>query len=164
MNILIACIGNIFLGDDGFGVEVARALAPRPLPEGVLVKDLGIRGLDLAYALLDPRDLTILVDACPLGGIPGTLYVIEPGEEPGEASIDPHSMNPMNALRTVRSMGGPAGPVLIVGCEPVDLGPKEGKLGLSQPVAAAVQEAAALIEALVEKVLRGESAVAVTHT
>ena len=78
MKILIACIGNIFLGDDGFGVEVARRLASRPLPPDVTVKDFGIRGFDLAYALMDSQDLTILVDACARGGAPGTVFVIEP--------------------------------------------------------------------------------------
>ncbi|MGH7848434.1 MAG: hydrogenase maturation protease, partial [Candidatus Binatia bacterium] len=72
--ILVAGIGNIFLGDDGFGVEVARELAKRKLPESVRVVDFGIRGFDLAYALLDGYDLTILVDAAPRGGLPGTLY------------------------------------------------------------------------------------------
>jgi hydrogenase maturation protease len=76
--ILVACIGNIFLGDDGFGVEVARELSKRPLPSDVLVRDFGIRGLDLAYALLDHSGLTILVDASPRGELPGTVYLIEP--------------------------------------------------------------------------------------
>ena len=76
--ILVACIGNIFLGDDGFGVEVARQLALRSLPPDVVVKDFGIRGFDLTYALLDHNELTILVDACPRGGSPGTVYVVEP--------------------------------------------------------------------------------------
>src|SRR4029077_20136764 len=78
LRILIACVGNIFLGDDGFGVEVARRLAGRPLPEGVVLKDFGIRGFDLTYALLDGYDLTILVDACPRGAAPGTLHLIDP--------------------------------------------------------------------------------------
>src|ERR1700734_1751902 len=81
--ILIAGIGNIFLGDDAFGSEVARRLAARPMPDGVKVVDFGIRGFDLTYALLDGSDATILVDATPRGGPPGTLYVIEP--DPGEA-------------------------------------------------------------------------------
>ena len=82
--ILIACIGNIFLGDDGFGTEVARRLAGRNLPTEVIVKDFGIRGLDLTYALLDPYELVILVDACPRGGEPGTIYLVEP--DPVESS------------------------------------------------------------------------------
>src|SRR6202040_1259682 len=76
--ILIACIGNIFLGDDGFGTEVARRLAGGSLPPGVILKDFGIRSLDLTYALLDPYELVILVDACPRGGEPGTVYLVEP--------------------------------------------------------------------------------------
>jgi hydrogenase maturation protease len=162
MKILVACIGNIFLGDDGFGVEVARVLSSRPLPEGVVVKDFGIRGLDLAYALLDPYDLAILVDACPLGGPPGTVYVIEPETNPetnrdqSGPAIEPHNMNPMAVLSTVQSMGGAGGPMLIVGCEPADLGPEEGKMGLTEPVTAAVAEAVGLVESLVEKLLRGE--------
>lgn len=156
MKILVACIGNIFLGDDGFGVEVARHLEGQALPEGVAVKDFGIRGLDLAYALLDPWDFTILVDACPRGGAPGNLYVIEPDPELGEPSIDPHAMNPMNVLRTARSMGAVTSRILVVGCEPGDLGPDEGKLGLTKPVAAAVEKAAVLIESLIGRIARGE--------
>src|SRR3954462_334859 len=76
--LLIAGVGNIFLGDDAFGVEVVQRLARRPLPEGIRVVDFGIRGLDLAYALLDGYEATILVDALPRGGPPGTLYVLEP--------------------------------------------------------------------------------------
>ena len=82
--ILVACIGNIFLGDDGFGTEVARRLAARTLPPEVSVKDFGIRGLDLTYALLEPYELTILVDACPRGGEPGSVYLIEPDPPTGE--------------------------------------------------------------------------------
>ena len=76
--ILVACIGNIFLGDDGFGVEVARRFADRPLPEGVRLVDFGIRSYDLAYAMMEDWELIILVDAVPRGGEPGTVYVIEP--------------------------------------------------------------------------------------
>src|SRR5579884_4296763 len=76
--ILIACIGNIFLGDDGFGVEVARRLMHRQYPEGVQVRDFGIRGIDLAYAMLEDYDSLVLVDAVPRGSPPGTLYLIEP--------------------------------------------------------------------------------------
>ena len=83
--ILVACIGNIFLGDDGFGVEVAKRLLPRAFPPQVFVKDFGIRGFDLAYALMDSYDLTILVDACARGGSPGTVYVIEP--DPVDAKL-----------------------------------------------------------------------------
>src|ERR1700722_9702342 len=125
--ILVACIGNIFLGDDGFGTEVARRLASRALPPEAILKDFGIRGLDLTYALLDPYDLVILVDACPRGGEPGSVYLVEPDpvEANACASLDAHSMNPMNVLRTVKSMGGASGRILIVGCEPAELGSDE---------------------------------------
>jgi len=160
--ILVACVGNIFLGDDGFGVEVARRLAGRPMTEDVRVTDFGIRGFDLTYALLDPHELTILVDACPRGGVPGTVYLIEPDPAGTDASdvlpapLEMHGMNPMNVLRMVRSMGGEAGRILVVGCEPGELGSDEdGTLGLSEPVEAAVEEAVALIEKLVVKVQDG---------
>ena len=152
--ILIACIGNIFLGDDGFGVEVARRMAGRSLPPGVTLKDFGIRGFDLTYALLEPYDLVILVDACPRGGDPGAVYLIDPaGDSLPDAApgpLDMHGMNPMKVLRTVKSMGGPQNRTLIVGCEPVDLGSdEEGKLGLSEAVMAAVDVAIDMIEKLV---------------
>jgi hydrogenase maturation protease len=148
--ILIAGIGNIFLGDDGFGTEVARRLAGRALPPEVVVKDFGISGIDLTYALLDPYELVILVDACARGGEPGSVYLIEPEFlEGASAPFEAHSMNPMNVLRTVRQMGGARGRILLVGCEPADLGPEEGKLGLSDAVEAAIGEAIPMIEKLV---------------
>ena len=150
--ILIACIGNIFLGDDAFGVEVARLLAARPQPDGVRVVDYGIRGLDLAYAILDGYDVTIMVDATARGGEPGTLYLIEPdaSEANGPATVEAHAMNPESVLRLVGSMGGLPGRVLVVGCEPETLGPEdEGLMGLSAPVEAALGEAVSMIESLV---------------
>ena len=160
--ILVAGIGNIFLGDDAFGVEVAGALAERKLPESVRVTDFGIRGFDLAYALLDGYDVTILVDACPRGDAPGTLYVVEPDldsldspESP--ATIETHGMNPLNVLRLAKTMEKKLSRVLLVGCEPQDLGGEEGKMGLSEPLAAAVEPAASLVESLVGKIIRGES-------
>lgn len=164
-SVLIAGIGNIFLGDDAFGVEVAQLLAGRKLPERVKVVDFGIRGFDLAYALLDRFDVTILVDACPRGGAPGTLYVIEPdlnvsaqeAPEAGQTTVDAHSMNPMNVIRMAESMGGELKRILLVGCEPLTLGPEEGAMGLSEPVAAMVEEAANRIESLVETIQRSES-------
>jgi hydrogenase maturation protease len=162
--ILIACIGNIFLGDDGFGTEVARRMARRQLPPGVVLQDFGIRGIDLTYALLEPFELVILVDACARGGEPGTIYLVEPdaveamSAEGSPASLETHGMNPMNVLRMVQSMGGAPGRVLIVGCEPADLGSDEdGKLELSDPVQGAVGEAIDLIETLVSKILQSES-------
>ena len=108
---LIAGIGNIFLGDDAFGVEVAAELSRRRLPEGMKVVDFGIRGLDLTYALLDEYRCVILVDATPRGGTPGELYVIEPdncesdsAEVRADPLIDTHEMNPLKVLRLVRAM------------------------------------------------------------
>ena len=157
--ILIGCIGNIFLGDDGFGTEVARRLAGRPLPEGVVVKDFGIRGFDLTYALLEPYELILLVDACARGGEPGTIYVIKPEPSTGPpAPLEAHGMNPANVLRLVQSIGGTPAQILVVGCEPADFGSEdEGKLGLSEPVAAAIDEAVATIDTLVANALRGVS-------
>jgi hydrogenase maturation protease len=161
-SILIAGIGNIFLGDDAFGVEVVQRLAGRKWPERVKAIDFGIRGFDLAYALLDGSDVTILVDACPRGGTPGSLYVIEPdlksldAPDAQQTSVDAHSMNPMNVIRMAKSMGGELKKILLVGCEPATLGPEEGQMGLSEPVAAVVEEAAKLVESLVEKIRNGE--------
>lgn len=158
--ILIAGIGNIFMGDDAFGSETARALMKKNLPENVRVVDFGIRGLDLAYTLLDGKeDVTILVDATPRGGEIGTLYTIEPDlaeldenlEE--QAAIDPHGMNPLKVLAMVKSMGGEIKRILLVGCEPEMLKENEEKMGMNEPVIAAVGEAVKIIEKLIEKIL-----------
>ncbi len=157
--ILVAGIGNIFLGDDAFGVEVVRRLASRKLPETVRVADFGIRGFDLAYALQDGYEATILVDACPHGQAPGTLYVIEPDlkalrdPETPQAPVNAHAMNPESVLRTARAMNIAVKNILLVGCEPETLGGEEGQMGLSAPVEAAVEEAVALVGSLIEKVL-----------
>jgi hydrogenase maturation protease len=155
--ILVAGIGNIFLGDDGFGVEVAQRLADRPMGEGVRVADYGIRGYDLAYALADDPDHTVLVDACPRGQPPGTVYLIEPDlealdqDESQPIVYDAHTMTAVSVLRLARSMGAPLRRVLVVGCEPATLGPEEGQLGLSPVVQAAVDQAVTLIESLVAR-------------
>jgi hydrogenase maturation protease len=166
--ILIACIGNIFLGDDAFGVEVARRLAERPLPEGVRVVDFGIRGLDLTYALLDGCDVAILVDAAPRGHAPGTLYVIEPDPilpgppaphdlTPGDLLIETHGMDPAKVLRLVAELGGQVRDILVVGCEPTPLASEdEMEMAISAPVRAAVEEAIPLIESLVARIRSGE--------
>jgi|SRR5580658_8459333 hydrogenase maturation protease len=153
--ILVAGIGNIFLGDDGFGVEVVRRLAQNKFPESVLVRDFGIRGYDLAYALLDGYDLIILVDAVPRGSHPGTLYVIEPEMNPDAGvpngvALDAHAMNPVSVLQLAKSLGPVSGTVLLVGCEPATLGGDEGAMGLSEAVAAVVDQAAALVKRLIE--------------
>jgi hydrogenase maturation protease len=161
--ILIACIGNIFLGDDGFGVEVAKQFAGRKLPDGVSVVDFGIRGFDLAYALMDGCDVTIFVDATERGEKPGTLYVIEPdlrefdNLDAHAMAADAHGMNPVKVLGMVKSMGGQFKRILLVGCEPETLGPEEGQMGLSETVQAAVEEAVELIESLVAGILTESS-------
>lgn len=156
--ILIAGIGNIFFGDDGFGVEVVRRLAQREWPDHVRVIDFGIRGFDLAMALLEDFSLVILVDATLRGGPPGTLYVIEAdpdvGDEPAPAGsmVDPHSLDPVKVLALAKTMGGRPGRVLVVGCEPATTGLEEAwdvTAGLSEPVQLAVEEAVALVESLV---------------
>jgi hydrogenase maturation protease len=161
--VLVAGIGNVFLGDDAFGVEVARRLARREWPSEVRVADFGIRGLDLAFALLDDFDVVLLVDATRRGGPPGTLYVLEPrvGAAPAltdaPRTIDPHGMDPVQVLRMVEDLGGRVRRLLVVGCEPGEVGAEqEMEMGLSDPVRAAVDEAASLVEALVERALRGE--------
>lgn len=161
-HILIAGIGNIFLGDDAFGSEVARRLAQRTLPDEVRVVDFGIRGLDLVYALLDNYEVTVFVDATPRGEAPGTLYTIEPDlrefDELNEqdAMIEPHGMNPMKVLGMVKAMGGEFKRILLVGCEPEPISADEERMGLSEPVEHAVEEAIRLIESLVEKILAEE--------
>lgn len=164
--ILIACIGNIFFGDDGFGVEVARRLTSRrdrPYPEGVQVVDFGIRGIELAYSLLEDFEALILVDAVPRGGSPGTVYLIEPdlsnlgpvqGIEAGRVAIDSHSMDPLKVLAFARTLGAPPIRTLLIGCEPSP--PKEGEeyeemqMGLSPAVEASIDQAIGLLDTLIE--------------
>jgi hydrogenase maturation protease len=152
---LVAGIGNVFLGDDGFGVEVVARLAKRPLPEGVEVADFGIRGFDLAYALMESYDFAILVDALPRGGEPGRLFVLEPdlAQVDSRGMADGHSMDPMAVLRLVKQFGGQAPRLYVVGCEPASLGGEEGETGLSQPVESALDEAVTMVEDLVRQLL-----------
>ncbi|HYV36397.1 MAG TPA: hydrogenase maturation protease [Gemmataceae bacterium] len=158
--ILIAGVGNIFFGDDGFGVEVAQRLAERPLSEGVRVVDFGIRGLDLAYALLDGYDAAILVDAVARGGAPGKLYVLELDaaqdalNDKAGLLIEPHTLDPARVLALVKSLGGNVGRMLLVGCQPQPPDPDDLRMELSEPVRAAVQESLDLIESLIEKLQR----------
>ncbi len=137
---LVAGVGNIFFGDDGFGVEVAKRLAECELPEGVTVADYGISGMHLAYDLSDGYDRAILIDATPRGGTPGTVYVLEPEApaEPNTALFDAHGMQPDVVLGMLGMLGGNTGRMLIVGCEPASADPG---IGLSEQVAAAVDDA-----------------------
>lgn len=160
--ILVAGVGNIFLGDDAFGVEVVQRLATRTLPENVCVIDFGIRSYDLAYALMEPWELVILVDALPRGGQPGTVYTIEPhlpqSVEP-PTSIDAHSMNPVSVLQLVNKLGGDLRALLVVGCEPSTMDADEGgRMGLSHPVQAAVDEAIRMIEELITGIRKSTAA------
>ncbi len=156
--ILVAGIGNIFLGDDAFGVEVARRMAQLNLPKCVRVTDFGIRGFDLAYALQDGYETTILVDACPRGDAPGTLYVIEPDlnaldDNAAQPAVEAHAMNPVSVLRLARAMNIELKNILLVGCEPETLGGEEGHMGLSASVEAGLDEAVNLVQSLIHKIL-----------
>ncbi len=155
--ILIAGIGNIFMGDDAFGVHVAQRLAIRKQPEGVRVVDFGIRGLDLAYALSDGYDCVILVDAVHRGEPPGTLYTIEPDirrpgatDEPEELP-DAHGMDPVKVLQMAGHLGALPSRVLLVGCEPGELPGSEGRMGLSPAVESVLDEAVRLVEKLIRE-------------
>jgi hydrogenase maturation protease len=155
---MIAGVGNIFLGDDGFGVEVARRLADAGLPDWVRVADYGISGMHLAYDLAEGFETTILVDASPRGEPPGTVYIMElngpdgPGEPvpggptPPLAVLDGHGMQPDLVLGMLGMLGADAGRVLLVGCEPASI---DARIGLSAPVAAAVDEAVRIVHDLV---------------
>ncbi|GGT16309.1 hydrogenase maturation protease [Streptomyces chromofuscus] len=155
---LVAGAGNIFLGDDGFGVEAARLLSGQDLPPGVEVADIGIRGVHLAYQLLDGYDTLVLLDATARGGKPGTLYLIDaarPGSRPPPQSVplDGHRMTPDAVLALLDTLcaGTGASPprrTLVVGCEPATV--EEG-IGLSPPVAAALPEAVRLVLGLVRE-------------
>lgn len=162
--ILVAGVGNVFLGDDGFGVEVVQRLSRRrPLPQDVRVVDFGVSGIDLTFALLDGVDAAILVDSVQRGEPPGSLYVIEPEPEPDVESdpsdmqpvfLSPHQMDLGKVLRLVRMLGSECQNIVLVGCEAVSFGidPEgQGRMGLSDPVAASVDKAVELIEMLIEQ-------------
>ena len=150
--VLVAGVGNLFLGDDGFGPEVARRLAGRPLPAGVRVVDYGIRGMHLAYDLLDGYDELVILDAAPRGGRPGDVVVLEVGEgDFGTGEFDGHGMEPTAVLSSLGSLGGRLPRTYVVGCEPADI--DEG-IGLSPSVAAAVDPA---VDAVLRLLATGEN-------
>ncbi|HEX3917327.1 MAG TPA: hydrogenase maturation protease [Caulobacteraceae bacterium] len=161
--ILVAGIGNIFSGDDAFGVEVAQRLARRPQPDGVKVVDFGIRGLDLTYALLDGYEAAILVDAAARGHRPGTVTVVEPEPRvgrtlaPEDLMISGHDLDPAKVLDLVEALGGGCGHIVLVACEPFDCGGEEGVMGLSPVVADAIEPAAATVERLIAAFLGSEA-------
>jgi hydrogenase maturation protease len=160
--ILVAGIGNVFFGDDGFGVQVAASLDASKLPAGVHVVDFGIRSYDLAYALTSGRyEAAILVDAGTRGGVPGDIYVLSPeldkSSEPAPANA--HAMNPETVLRMARTFGPLPNQILVVACEPETLGGEDGRLGLSKTVEAAVDRAVSVVESLVTRVSNGEQIV-----
>jgi len=152
--ILVGGIGNIFNGDDGFGVEVVQRLRARPqgMPDGVTAVDFGIRGLDLVYALLNPHDAVVLVDAAPRGEPAGTVSVIQVmAQDTAGRSFSPHALDPAAALEMARSLGAGDTPVFVVACEPLTLGDEEGAMGLSPPVAAAIEPAIVAVDDLVQR-------------
>jgi hydrogenase maturation protease len=150
--ILVGGIGNIFLGDDAFGSEVARQMLKGRSRDNVRIVDFGIRGVDLVYALLEDYDLIVLVDTVKRGGPPGTLYVIEPQIENVVSFVDAHGIDPVRALASAQAMGARLHHVRIIGCEPETFGPDgEGRMGLSAPVGSAVAKASELIESLIQE-------------
>ncbi|MFE7741039.1 hydrogenase maturation protease [Nocardia sp. NPDC057455] len=147
---LIAGIGNIFLGDDGFGPEVVRRLPRHPDP-GVRAVDYGIRGMHLAYDLLDPWDALVLIDALPDRGAPGRIAVFAAApEDTGAAHLDAHAMSPDAVFAGVRALGGALPPTVVIGCQVACV--EEG-IGLSGPVAAAVDEAVAAVDVVLAGLL-----------
>lgn len=163
--VLVAGIGNIFFGDDGFGVEVATRLARSPVPAGVKLVEFGIRGLHLAYELLDGYDALVLIDTMPIGEAPGTVALVEaevptapvaPDPEEQGPAVDAHTMSPAVVLATLANLGGSVERVLIVACQPATL--TDG-IGLSDVVATAVDPAVALVYEVVADLLPATKAV-----
>lgn len=143
--VLIAGVGNMFFGDDGFGVEVARRLVEDP-PPGARVADFGIRSIHLVYELLEPVDVCIIVDCMPRGAAPGTLYVLEPDPVRDEASVaNAHGMDLSVVFAAVQDLAGRMPLTRVVGCEPATTEPG---IGLSSSVTQAVPAAIALVRDL----------------
>jgi hydrogenase maturation protease len=157
--VLVACVGNIFLSDDGFGVEVAATLSRTPMPLGAKVVDFGIRSVHLVYELLEGYDVLVVVDTvAQQKGPPGTLYVIEPdlpapherADPLPEVMLDPHDLTPGGVMSLVPTLGGAVDRILVVGCQPAVL---DDGIGLSPAVQAAVQPAADLVRDVVRREL-----------
>jgi hydrogenase maturation protease len=151
--ILLAGIGNILRGDDGFGVEVVRRIAASGGREGVRVVDFGIRGFDLAFALSSGHRAAILIDAAARGGPPGTLYVLEPHEIGDVQSLDTHAMHPLRALELARALGEVPRTLRVIACEPSSFGDEDvPTMGLSPVVEAAVEQAVLLVDEVLAEV------------
>jgi len=154
--ILVAGIGNVFLGDDGFGVALASRLAREALPAGIEVVDFGIRGMDLAYALGDGYDAVVLLDATPRGEPPGTLYAIEPQVDDTVTAPDAHGMAPVAVLSLARALGGLPPRTIVIGCEPrtIMTGDEEEIVAdLSEPVRAALAPAVILVRSVLKDLM-----------
>ncbi len=153
--ILVAGVGNVFLRDDAFGVEVVRLLAERPQPPGVQIRDYGIRGVHLVYELLNGYDLFVLVDAAPRGEAPGTVAVLEVDLPSADAQpvIDAHSLTPDAIFGLLSSLGGHPGRSLVVACEPADV---DAGMGLSEPVRAALPHAVRAVEEILAAAAAGD--------
>jgi len=157
--VLIAGIGNVFFGDDAFGVEVARRLASVDWPEKVVVRDVGIRGLHLAYDLVEGFDLLVVIDSVETGDAAGTLHLIEPfaSDAPRFGLGDAHGMDLASILETSRALGAPTPRVLVVGCDVADV--SEG-IGLTPAVEAAIEGAARMVESVVRGFAKTSNSVA----
>lgn len=147
--VLVAGVGNLFFGDDGFGPEVVRSLGADP-PAGATLKDFGIRGMHLAYELLDGYEHAILIDAAPRGNAPGTVFVMELDPAQAGGVPDPHSMDLRNVFAFMRVLGGTPPQMMLVGCEPAATGEE---IGLSAAVREAIEPAAAAVRRLVAESL-----------
>lgn len=155
--ILVAGIGNVFLGDDGFGVALVDRLARRALPPGVEAVDFGVRGMDLALAMQDGYEAVVLLDATPRGQRPGTLYVIEVDDDgmQAQATPDAHGMDPLKVLALVRAFGCVPPRTFLVGCEPQTLplaDEDDPVVELSEPVRAALEPAVQMVQSLLEEI------------
>lgn len=152
MNVLVAGIGNVFQRDDAFGVEVVRRLAAEPLPDCVTVKDIGIRGVHLAFDLLDDYDAVVLIDACARGKAAGSVSVIEPEIDGVVSQGDAHQMDPVTMLRFAGTLGAKRANVFLVACEPADI--SDG-MGLTDAVARAVEPAVGVVRDLLDMLIAG---------
>jgi hydrogenase maturation protease len=164
--ILVAGVGNIFNGDDGFGVEVTQQMLSRPHSDDVRIVDFGIRGIGLTYALMDGHRAAILVDAAARGHPPGTVSIIEPDPLPATAlapedlMLSGHDLDPAKVMQVIGALGGGGTKVVLVACEPFDLGGEDGAIGLSPQVTAAIEPAIAAVERLIAEFLKDEEAAA----